>query len=347
MSSPATPAPLHPARRLLRILAWIFGPLAALVVLLLLAVSWYSTTDDFQRRVGGEVVSVLQDSTGGRVELQHISFSLWHLAIQVDGLVIHGTEAPSEMPYLSAAKISVRLRIHTFLTHIQGVGPQSHIGLSYLRIDQPHIHLIVDKDGHTNQPTPKHPTSSEPLQDTLLDLQAGDVELANGLAVLNDRAIPFDLAARNLNAQVRYIRSTDRYGIDVDLADLRTKMATQPEVQSRLRLSAELGRDMAALDSLDFDTAQRTPSCCTSTAPSGRRRPPATSTCTSSACSPAWKASLPARLISSSKDTVVWYRRRWLSSIPASGSGIARPRPRPRCCRLTPTAPPAICSPAP
>ena len=258
MSSPATPAPLHPARRLLRILAWIFGPLAALVVLLLLAVSWYSTTDDFQRRVGGEVVSVLQDSTGGRVELQHISFSLWHLAIQVDGLVIHGTEAPSEMPYLSAAKISVRLRIHTFLTHIQGVGPQSHIGLSYLRIDQPHIHLIVDKDGHTNQPTPKHPTSSEPLQDTLLDLQAGDVELANGLAVLNDRAIPFDLAARNLNAQVRYIRSTDRYGIDVDLADLRTKMATQPEVQSRLRLSAELGRDMAALDSLDFDTANHT-----------------------------------------------------------------------------------------
>ena len=35
-------------------------------------------------------------------------------------------------------------------------------------------------------------------------------------------------------------------------------MATQPEVQSRLRLSAELGRDMVALDSLDFDTANRT-----------------------------------------------------------------------------------------
>jgi translocation and assembly module TamB len=261
MSTPATPVPQSPARRgrLLRFLVWTFGSIAALVVLLLVGLSWYSTTDDFQHRVGGEVVSVLEDSTGGRVELHHLSFSLWHLAIEADGLVIHGTEAPREMPYLSAQKISLRLHINTFLTHIRGMGPRSRIGLSYLRIEQPHVHLIVDKDGHTNQPTPKHPsTSSEPLQDSLLDLQAGDVELADGLAVLNDRAIPFDLAARNLNAQVRYIRSTDRYGIDVDLADLRTRMATQPEVQSRLRLSAELGRDMVALDSLDFDTANRT-----------------------------------------------------------------------------------------
>ena len=242
-----------------RVVAWIFGSALALVLLLLVAASWYTTTDDFQRRVGGEVVSVLEDATGGRVEVGHINFSLWRLAIEADGLVIHGTEAPGEMPYLSAAKILVRLRINTFLTHIRGVGPQSHIGLSYLHIDQPHVHLIVDKDGHSNQPVPKHhTTSSQPLQDTLLDLQAGKVELADGLAVLNDRAIPFDLAARNLNAEVHYIRSSDRYGMSLGLDDLRTKMATEPEVQSKLHLTAEMGRDMAALDSFDFDTANHT-----------------------------------------------------------------------------------------
>ena len=31
--------------------------------------AWYSTTDDFNRRVGKEVVKVLEDATGGRVEL--------------------------------------------------------------------------------------------------------------------------------------------------------------------------------------------------------------------------------------------------------------------------------------
>ena len=261
MTSPANSTPSTPVRRsrLLRVLAWSVGSILALVVLVLVAFSWYSTTEDFQHRVGGEVVKVLEDSTGGRVELQHLSFNLWHLAIEADGLVIHGTEAPGEMPYLSAAKISVRLRINTFLNHVSGAGSPSRIGLSYLHIDQPHIHLIIDKDGHTNQPEPKHPsTSTEPFQDSLLDLQAGDVELSNGLAVLNDRAIPFDLAARNLNAQVKYIRTSDRYGIVLDLADLRTKMATEPEVQSRLHLSAEFGRDMAALTSFNFETGNHT-----------------------------------------------------------------------------------------
>ncbi len=261
VSSSPNPAPRPSPRRyrVWRILAWSMGSLLLLIVLLLAGAAWYTTTADFQRRVGAEVVSVLQDSTGGRVELQHISFDLWHLAIEADGLVIHGTEGPGEMPYLSAAKILLRVRIHTFVSHVTGKGAQSHISLSYLRVEEPHVHLIIDKDGKTNQPAPRHPsTSTEPIQDTLLDLQAGEVELANGLAVVNDRAIPFDVAASNLNAQIHYLPSTDRYGATIDLADLRTRMAKEPEVRSRLHLAAQLGRDMAQLTSFDLFTGAST-----------------------------------------------------------------------------------------
>jgi len=238
-----------------RAVAWIAGSLLLLVAVLLGALTWYSKTPDFQRRVGKEVVSVLEDSTGGRVELGKISLDLWHLAIEVDGLVIHGLEGPGEAPYLSADRLLVRLRINTILAHTVGSGAQSHIGLNFLRVEQPHIHLIVDKDGKTNQPVPKHPsTSTEPLQDTLLDLQAKDVELANGLAVVNDRAIPFDVAARDLQATVRYLPGTDRYGATIDLNDLRTRMAKEPEAQSRLHVEAQIGRDMAELTKLDFHT---------------------------------------------------------------------------------------------
>jgi translocation and assembly module TamB len=94
------------------------------------------------------------------------------------------------------------------------------------------------------------------VQDTLLDLKANDVELVNGMALLNDRAIPFDLAARDLNAQVNYLKATDRYGIAVGLSDLRTKMGKQAEAQSRLRVQAELGRDVAQLRSLEFDSGK-------------------------------------------------------------------------------------------
>jgi translocation and assembly module TamB len=253
-----TPAPKKRSR-VRRALAWGFGSLVVVLILLVAGASWYTSTADFQRRVGGEVVSVLENATGGRVELQHISFNLWHLAVEVDGLVIHGTEAPGQMPYLSASKIIMRLHINMVLTHIRGLGPQSRISLRYLRVEQPHIHLIVDKNGHTNQPTPRRPNkSNESIQDTLLDLQARKVELVDGLAVLNDKAIPFDLAANDLNAEVHYIHKTDRYGTTVDLADLRTKIAAQPEVQSKLHLTAELGRDMIALQSFDFATGAST-----------------------------------------------------------------------------------------
>jgi translocation and assembly module TamB len=242
-------------RRTVRILSWIAGSALLLLFLLIAGASYYTTTADFQRRVGAEVVKVLEDSVGGRVELRHISFSLWHLAIEADGLVIHGTEGPGEMPYLSMDKVLLRVRINTFLSHTVGKGPQSHIGLNYLRVEQPHFHLIIDKDGNTNQPVPKHPTTStEPIQDTLLDLQASKVELANGLAVINDRAIPFDVAANYLNVEVHYIASADHYGATVDLADLRTRLNNEPEVQSKLHLTAEFGRDMAELKGLDFRT---------------------------------------------------------------------------------------------
>ncbi len=238
-----------------RVFGWIGIAILILLIVLVVGLSWYTTTADFQRRVGGEVVKVLEDSTGGRVELGHISFNLWHLAIEADDLVIHGKEGPGEMPYLSAAKIFLRVRINTFISHTVGKGAQSHIGLNYLRVEEPHLHLIVYKNGDTNQPVPKKPsTSTEPMQDTLLDLQATKVELANGLAVVNDKAIPFDAAANDLNANVHYVKSTDRYGITIDLADLQTRMVNEPQVQSKLHMDLQLGRDMAQLTDFNFDT---------------------------------------------------------------------------------------------
>ena len=242
-------------RRVLRVFGWIGLSLVGLVAVLLLVATWYTGTADFQRRVGGEVVSTLEEATGGRVELRYLSFHLWHLAIEADGLVIHGTEAPGEMPYLSASKIFLRLHFNMLLTHLRGHGPQSRISLRYLRVEQPRFHLIVDKNGHTNAPVPKHKsTSTKPVQDTLLDLQARKVELVDGLAVLNDRAIPFNVAAKDVSAEVHYESKPDQYGATIDLADLQTKLANEPEVQSKLHMTAELGRDKFALKSLDFST---------------------------------------------------------------------------------------------
>ncbi len=254
----AAPVPRN-RRRAWQFLGWAALSLVLLLVLLTAGLSWYVKTADFQRRVGGQVRSVLEDSTGGKADIGRISLDLWHLAIEVDGLVIHGMEGPGEAPYLSAQRILVRLKINTVISRTVGKGAQSRVGLNYLEADQPHVHLIVDKDGKTNQPVPKHPsTSTEPLQDSLLDLQAGQVLLKDGLVLINDRAIPFDAAAKDLNAQVNYLPRTDRYGIGIDLADLETHMVKEPLVQSRLHLDLQLGRDVAALEDFDFFSGDNT-----------------------------------------------------------------------------------------
>ncbi|WP_242617796.1 translocation/assembly module TamB domain-containing protein [Edaphobacter modestus] len=246
------------AARITRGTLWIIGGILLLVVVLLGAFAWYTTTPDFERRVAAELVTVLGDATGGRVELKRVRFRLAHLEVQADGLVIHGLEGPEEAPYLSVDRILLRVKIVNLFSRVVTRGLASHVSLNYLRVDHPQFHLIVDKDGRTNQPVPKHPrTSNTPITDTLLDLRARSVEIANGVARINDRAIPFDLAARDLEAEIHYIFHTDRYGAEIDLKDLRTRLKNEAEARSSLHMEAELGRDEADLSRLELRTGER------------------------------------------------------------------------------------------
>lgn len=233
------------------------GGILLFLAILFGAFAWYTTTPDFERRVASEIVTVLGDATGGRVEIKRVQFHLLRLEVQADGLVIHGLEGPNEAPYLSVEKILLRVRILNLFSRAVGTGLASHISLNYLRVDRPQFHLIVDKDGRTNQPVPKHPrTSNTPVTDTLLDLRARNVEIAHGVALINDRAIPFDIAARDLDAEIHYLSHTDRYSAMIDLKDLRTRLKKEAEAQSSLHLEAELGRDEFDLKRLDFRTGK-------------------------------------------------------------------------------------------
>jgi translocation and assembly module TamB len=239
------------------VLAWVLGGLTVLGLVLFGTFAWYSTTPDFERRVSKEIVSVLENATGGRVELGRIQFDIWHLAVKADDLVIHGLEGPGEAPYFAVDRISLRVKLFDFFSRATGTGGPARVSLNFLRVEHPRVHLIVDKDGKTNQPVPKHPsTSNKPVIDTLLDLKARQVELADGVFLLNDRAIPFDLAARDLDAEVHYIYLSDHYGATVDLRDLRTRLGKESEAQSSLHVEAEVGRDLALLTRLNLQTGQ-------------------------------------------------------------------------------------------
>ena len=258
-SGNSEPQPARPRRKtLLRTLAIVAASIFLLLVLLVVGLGVYSTTQDFQNRVRSTLINTLQDATGGKVDLARVQFNLRHLAVEADGLVIHGLEGPGEAPYLSADRILVRITLKSLFSHAtNSTGAMKYITLALLHVDKPEIHLIINKDGTTNQPVPKtKSTGNEPVLDTLLDLQASKVELANGTALLNDKAIPFDLDASDLSVSVRYITSLDHYGIDVGIRDIRTRMQQMPVAQSRLQLRAEVGRKLISVQSLTFDTGK-------------------------------------------------------------------------------------------
>jgi translocation and assembly module TamB len=126
---------------------------------------FYASTARFSNLLRQKVIVILEDDTGGRVELRSLSWNVFHLAVEVNGLTIHGLEGPGELPYAHVDRLYARARIMSFL--------DAKVGLDYLEADRPAVHLIIYPDGSTNQPTPRAKEKSNgPAIKTIFDLQA-------------------------------------------------------------------------------------------------------------------------------------------------------------------------------
>jgi hypothetical protein len=102
--------------------AWLIAGVVALVIVVVGGFWWYSTTADFQGRVGKEIVSVLENATGGRVELRGVK-------LQPVGSGDRGRWAgdswagrAGRSAVSSADKIQVRVKITNFFAHATGPG---------------------------------------------------------------------------------------------------------------------------------------------------------------------------------------------------------------------------------
>jgi len=224
------------------------------VVLLILAVVggavWYARAPQFESLVRNKVIAELERVTGGRVELGAFHWSFLHLEFVADDLTIHGLEAPGQIPYAHVNRLYVRVKIISFFRH--------EIGLNYLEADHPVIHLIVYPDGSTNQPHPKvHEASNKPVIDTIFDLAVNRTEVRDGVAIVNQQATPFNVAANNVGVTVTYIpaiglRGRERYLGTVHAEDLTTQRGKEPAEHSTIDAQAELGRDQVILQSLQL-----------------------------------------------------------------------------------------------
>jgi translocation and assembly module TamB len=180
----------------------------AVVGLLLLAgvvgLAAYVNSDSFREKVRARVEAELERMTGGRVEMQSFTWNLSRLHFEAKGLTIHGLEGPGEEPYVHADRVSLRLKIVSFLSR--------EITLREVVIDRLAVHLIVAPDGSTNQPAPKGLASGEGLStERLFDLAVNHLEINGGTLLLNEEKIPFELAGDRFAVGMSYSRHDRGY----------------------------------------------------------------------------------------------------------------------------------------
>jgi translocation and assembly module TamB len=225
------------------------GVLLLLLVLVVAGLLFYASTPHFANIVRQKVVTVLEDATGGRVEIKSLRWNLRHLAVEVDGLTIHGLEGRGELPYAHVDRLYARARILSFV--------DARLGLDFLEVDRPAIHLIIYPDGHTNQPTPRAKQSnSGPAVRTIFDLQARRVEVHNGVALVNERSVPFQLAANDLGVVVTYAPAARHYVGEISCSDINAQKGKSAVVRSKLDLSVEAAPDEVDIKTLHFTTGK-------------------------------------------------------------------------------------------
>lgn len=242
----AQPTPGGPPRRR----GWqLFGRIVLIVLaafFVMIGVAfWYVNTESFANRVRAELIDVLGTATGGRVELARFRWHPLRLDAEVDGLTIHGLEAPGEVPYLHVDKLEVRAKIIALF--------RAQVGLNLLQVEHPVFHLIFYPDGSTNQPVPKQKTQNgKPVTDELFDLAVDRTQVDNGVLLLNQRALPFNLAANDLSAKVTYQAKPERYLSTLHVEDLTAERGKTPGVHSKLDANVELARNAMKLNGLHF-----------------------------------------------------------------------------------------------
>ncbi len=164
---------------------------AAVSVLIVVKTRWFG---DYVRRT---IVSSLEDSTGGRVEVGSFAFDESHLRATIGNLVIHGTEPATAPPFVSVARIEVDLRLFTTLRRPWDI--------SYVGIDQPRVNVSLEADGRTNIPTPRHKnTSNNSSLETVMDLAVDRLDVSDGLLALFSARQPLSVRGSNVRIRLDY-----------------------------------------------------------------------------------------------------------------------------------------------
>lgn len=257
--SPEPPSPAWHRRYLRHVLLGGSG-LVLFLILGLIGICYWASSSSFENIIRKRLIARIEEATGGRAEIRSFHWKILSLEADANGIVLHGREAQTEAPYAQVASLHVGISILNFWS--------PRVLLRDLQIVQPQIHVILYRDGTTNQPQPRHKSTSTPIA-TLFDLQAGHVEIQHGAVDFDDRSdevddfqdrhIPLDFGANDVSMVMKYVSGVaaqpERYHLDASVRDFHLSRGQRnrpeaPPVEGRIQASVDLTRNAVYLRSM-------------------------------------------------------------------------------------------------
>jgi translocation and assembly module TamB len=204
--------------------------IAIVLVLVVVRTSWFP---DYVRRT---IVSNVEDSTGGRVEIGSFAFDESHLRATIRNFVIHGTEPSNAPPLVSIARIEVDLRLFT--------SPRRPWDISFVGIDQPRINVSLQADGRTNIPTPRDKNNSNnSALETVVDLAVGRFDVSDGLMVFFSVKQPLSVRGSNVRVRLDYSVLRQAYDGTFTIQPLYVLNGRNSPVNSTVTLPVTITKD--------------------------------------------------------------------------------------------------------
>ncbi len=213
------------------------GSVLSLLLVLSAAAVLLTQTAWFHSLVRERIVRVVEDATGGRVEIGAFGLDWRRLRVTADDFAVHGLEPAGQSPLLQARRVQVDFKVTSIL--------RGMVDISALEVEQPRAHLMLFPNGTTNLPEPKvKPRSGEGPLRTVVDLAIGRFDLSRGEVVFESRKTPLDAHGENLRAQVFFNPVLKSYSgqVAVDPLYVKRPPGKPLELSAVLPLTVAAGR---------------------------------------------------------------------------------------------------------
>ena len=215
----------------------------------LAGLAWYMTTDSFQALVRRRFVAEVERVTGGRVELGSIHSVPLRFKVEVRNLTIHGRERPGDVPYAHVDRLLAQIKLRSALS--------GELKFRSIILERPIVHLMVDADGNTNQPTPRPASFSVGSQlERLFRFSVNRLQVRQGELIWNDRMIPLDFLTQDLSASMDYSLLRSKYDGQIAIGKMETRFGDYSPAAWTAEVHFALGPNNLQIDSLKASSSQ-------------------------------------------------------------------------------------------